>query len=66
MASMGTGYDSSLAKAAEATARLREQIDQLWLDSVTSEDGLASERLVEVSHAIRRVFHLLDEGHAIG
>ena len=66
MPSTGTVYDGTLARAAEATARLKEEIDQLWCDSVTAEDGVTSERLVAVSHAIRRVVHLLDEGHAIG
>lgn len=61
-----TGYDGTLARATEATARLKAEIDQLWSDSVTSDDGLVSERLVAVSHEIRRVFHLLDEGRAIG
>ena len=62
----GTSYDGSLAKAAQATARLQQEIDRLWTDSVRSDDGLVTERLVAVSHAIRHVGRLLDEGHAIG
>jgi hypothetical protein len=61
-----TGYNSTLARAAEATARLKDEIDQLWCDSMSSDDGLASERLLAVSHAIRRVFHLLDQDREIG
>ncbi|MEP7112518.1 MAG: hypothetical protein ABI862_04575 [Ilumatobacteraceae bacterium] len=66
MPSIGTGYDGTLARAAAATTRLKEEIDELWCDSVKSDDGPVSERLVAVSHAIRNVFHLLDEGRAIG
>ena len=42
------------------------EIDQLWFDSVTAEDGMVSERLAAVSHAIRRVFHVLDQEAVIG
>jgi hypothetical protein len=66
MPSTGTGYDGTLARAAQATARLKDEIDQLWSDSVTSDDVVVSDRLVAVSHEIRRVFHLLDERRAIG
>ena len=62
----GTSYDGPLVRAAQATAQLQQEIDQLWRDSVTSDNSPVSERLVEVSHAIRHVCHLLDEGHAIG
>lgn len=61
-----TSYGGTLARAAEATAKLKEEIDQLWRDSVTADDGVVSDRLVAVSHEIRRVFHLLDQGKAIG
>lgn len=61
-----TAYNSTMAKAAEATTKLKDEIDQLWCDSMSSDDGIASERLLAVSHAIRRVFHLLDQGRAIG
>ena len=66
MPSDGTTYDGPLARAAQATARLQEEIDQLWTDSVTSNDDPVTERLVAVSHAIRHVGHLLDQGYAIG
>ena len=66
MLSNTTSYDGTLARAAEATARLKEEIDQLWCDSVTADDSMVSERLVAVSHAIRRVVHLLDQGQVIG
>ena len=61
-----TMYDSTLARAAEATARLKNEIDQLWTDAVTADDGIASDRLVAVSHAIHRVCNYLDERQVIG
>ena len=60
------GYNGTLARAADATTKLKDEIDQLWCDSVSADDGVASERLLAVSHAIRRVFHLLDQERAIG
>jgi hypothetical protein len=65
MPSNGAG-NATLERAAEATAKLRDEIDQLWSDSVTTEDGMVSERLAAVSHAIRRVFHVLDQEVVIG
>ena len=66
MHSDGTSYDGPLVRAAEATAQLQLEIDQLWRDSVTSDNGPVTERLVEVSHAIRHVCHMLDDGREIG
>ena len=60
------GHNGTLARAADATTKLKDEIDQLWCDSVSADDGVASERLLAVSHAIRRVFHLLDQERAIG
>jgi hypothetical protein len=58
--------NATLERAAEATTKLKDEIDQLWFDSVTSEDGMVSERLAAVSHAIRRVFRVLDQEAVIG
>jgi hypothetical protein len=66
MSSNGASYGGTLARAAEATAKLKEEIDQLWCDAVTADDDMTSERLVAVSHAIRRVTHLFDESQVIG
>ena len=66
MPSNDTTYDSTLAKAAEATAKLQDEIDQLWNDAVTAHEAVVCDRLVAVSHAIRRVFNLLDERQVIG
>ncbi len=62
----GTGNDDTLARAVEATSRLKNEIDELWFDSMMSDDTPVSERLCAVSHAIRNVFHLLGHGQAIG
>ncbi|MEO8267590.1 MAG: hypothetical protein ABI706_18970 [Ilumatobacteraceae bacterium] len=53
-------------RAAQATALLQLEIDQLWHDSVTSDNGPVTERMVEVSHAVRQVCHMLDRGYEIG
>jgi hypothetical protein len=76
MPSTGTGYHGglagsadahgALAMAAAAMARLRDEIDQLWHDSMATDDGMVADRLVAISHAIRGVSHLLDDSHAIG
>jgi hypothetical protein len=66
MLTTGTGYNGTLSRAADATAKLKDEIDQLWCESMSSDDGVASERLLAVSRAIRRVTHLLDEERAIG
>jgi hypothetical protein len=66
MPSNGTTYDRTLAKAAEATSKLQDEIDQLWNDAVTAHEGVVCDRLVAVSHAIRRVFDLLDQRQVIG
>ena len=66
MHSDGMSYDGPLVRAAQATAQLQLEIDQLWRDSVTADNGPVTERLVEVSHAIRHVCHMLDDGHEIG
>jgi hypothetical protein len=76
MPSTGTGYHGGLAEsvdahgalamAAAAMARLRNEIDELWHDSMATDDGKVADRLVAISHAIRGVSHLLDDSNAIG
>jgi hypothetical protein len=62
-----TAYEgTTLARAAEATTKLQEEIDRLWCDSMKADDGPVSERLVAVSHAIHNVFNLLDQRPVIG
>ena len=62
-----TTYEGgTLARAAEATVKLQAEIDRLWSDSVSADDDIVSERLVAVSHAIHRVFDLLDQKTVIG
>lgn len=60
------GQEGTIAKATEAVARVRSEIDQLWHDSVLTSDELAAERLVEVSHLIRSASYLLDSRRSIG
>jgi hypothetical protein len=66
MPSNGTTYDGTLARAAEATTKLQDEIDQLWNDAVTAHEGVVCDRLVAVSHAIRRVFDMIDQPQVIG
>ena len=66
MPSNGTMYDSTLARAAEATAKLQDEIDQLWNDAVTAHEAVVCDRLVAVSRAIRRVFDMIDQPQVIG
>ena len=60
------GEQGTIARAAEAMARVRDEIDQLWADSITKSDETAAERLVAVSHLIRSAYHLLDGPRIIG
>ena len=66
MLSNDTTYDGTLARAAEATSKLQDEIDQLWNDAVTAHERVVCDRLVAVSHAIRRVFDVLGERQVIG
>ena len=66
MPSNSTTYGSTIARAAEATAKLQDEIDQLWSDAVMAHDGVVCDRLVAVSHAIHRVFDVLDQRQVIG
>jgi hypothetical protein len=63
---MSTGYDGTLARAVQATAKLQDEIDELWCDSVIANEDTVSDRLVAVSHAIHRVSYLLERGLVIG
>jgi hypothetical protein len=66
MSGNGTTYGSTIARATEATAKLQDEIDQLWSDAVMARDGVVCDRLVAVSHAIHRVFDVLDQRQVIG
>lgn len=59
--------ESKLASAAAVVAGAERDIELLWRDSVAGGDTDLSERLAEVSHALRRAAHVLDRsGRAIG
>jgi hypothetical protein len=61
------GYsEGALASAGAAMARVEREIDHLWRDSMQTDDRAASQRLAEVSHALRRAARLLEHDDAIG
>jgi hypothetical protein len=58
--------EAALAGAAVAIARVEQNIDRLWRDSMTVQNRALSERLAEVSHALRHAARLLEGDHSIG
>jgi hypothetical protein len=58
--------EGGLASAGAAMARVKREIDHLWRDSMQTDDRATSQRLAEVSHALRRAARLLDHDDAIG
>jgi hypothetical protein len=58
--------ETTLARAAEAMARVRAEIDQLWRDSMMQSEVSNAETLVAVSHLIRSAHHVLDQSRCIG
>jgi hypothetical protein len=60
------GAEAALASAAAAMASVEQQIDGLWRRAVGDEDAWLSDRLVEVSHALRRAARLLERDPGIG
>jgi hypothetical protein len=57
---------AALASAGAAVARVEREIDHLWRDSMKADDHATSQRLAEVSHALRRAALLLEHDDAIG
>jgi hypothetical protein len=66
MPRIDVSHESTLARAAQAVTRVRDEIDELWHDSMQHDDAGAAERLVAVSHLIRNAHHLLDQARSIG
>ena len=58
--------ETSLTQAGAAMARVEREIDQLWCDSMQTDDRAISQRLAELSHALHRAAHLLQNDDAIG
>jgi hypothetical protein len=58
--------DAVLASAAAAVARIEQEINLAWRESMKAEDGAMSQRLAQVSHALRRTARLLEPDLAIG
>ena len=52
---------AALAWAGAAMARVEQEIDHLWRDSMQADDRAMSQRLDEVSHALHRAAWLLEQ-----
>ena len=57
---------TALAWAGAAMARVEQEIDHLWYDSMQADDRAMAQRLAEVSHALHRAARLLVDDDAIG
>lgn len=58
--------DAVLARAGAAMARVEQEIEHLWYDSMQVDDRAMSQRLAEVSHALHRAARLLEHDDTIG
>ena len=58
--------EPALGRAEAAMARVERDIDQLWCDAMKAHDGAMSQRLAELSHALRRAAHQLEHDDVIG
>jgi hypothetical protein len=66
---VGRVSDESAAprdRAVAAMARVQQDIDRLWRDSITAENSGLSARLLDVSHALQRAARLLTQDTRIG
>ena len=52
--------------ASELMAAVEQEIGDLWRDTIDSGDSLLSDRLVELSHAVRRAALAFENEPAIG
>ena len=57
---------ASVAWAEAAMARLEREIEHLWRESMEAHDPAMSQRLAEVSHALKRAALLLEHDGSIG
>ena len=58
--------EAPLVWAGEAIARVEQEIDLLWHDSMTADDRVMAQRLAEVSQALHRAGRLLEHEDTIG
>ena len=58
--------NAPLARAGEAMARVEQEIDHLWHDSMLADDHAMAQRLAEVSHALHHAARLLEHEDTIG
>jgi hypothetical protein len=63
---VGRDSEAALASAGAALARVEQEVDQLWCDSMQALDRATSQRLAELSHALHRAALLLEHDDAIG
>jgi hypothetical protein len=57
---------ADLTHAIAAMRQVQQDFDELWHAAVVAGDGAFAERLVDVSHALRRAAGLLEKKSAIG
>jgi len=57
---------ASVAWAAAAMTRLEREIDNLWRESMEAHDPALSQRLADVSQALKRAALLLEHDDTIG
>ena len=57
---------AALARAGAAMARVEQEIDHLWRDSMQADNRAMSQRLAELSHALHRAALVLEHDDAIG
>jgi hypothetical protein len=55
-----------LAGVAAAMARVEQEIDYLWHNSMRASDRVMSQRLADVGHALQRAVRLLEHDDTIG
>jgi len=60
------GSGASLSAAADAIARVEQEVGELWRHAVAAERQEVTDRLVEVSHVLRRAARLLEGRTEIG
>ena len=58
--------NARLAWAGDTMARVEQEIDHLWHDSMSADDRATAQRLAEVSHALHRAARLLEHEDTIG
>jgi hypothetical protein len=58
--------EAMMALARGSIARVEQEVDLLWRHAMTTMDLALSERLADVTHALRRAARLLERSDGIG